>query len=356
MCGIIPCVQGSFSVTISVTACPLRVQVRWAFDPGELNPFTWLWAPGQQPSQELSELERVYWIEYVRKGHEAATEAVRVRGRALGLQPPDRLTYPHLSYESPPSYVAYRCDLPGVLPSLQGFHRLWRTLQAGLRRGGPDPLGPFREKVAALAPQMGLLRAGALRGDRLLSWGKVDGLRYDGEDSLWGWIQATTHTRFWSEALAYLQAGGREVWEFLETIGKWAAGPVNGKVWQKVLSQLRASPEGERWSLVDPFWPVGPAIELLSFSRKGRIVERRVREYLYARGREGVVPPSPSLSQESTGGYIGAYHLALLSLARYGSRKAVCAWCGQAFFRERRSARYCSGRCRMAALRARRKG
>lgn len=301
--------------------------------------------PGESPHPKLGELQRLYHIHWYRtKDRQAAAAAVREEAHRLGLKPPPNLTYPRLSLEA--SGIR-----PQPLSPLQGFYHLWQALVRGRKEYGYD-VEPFKRKVLALAPRMGFLLGGE-SWPKEAEWNGVSMELFRGDDSLAGWVRATVEVRFWSRVLG--EGLGMGVWDFLEALD-WPL--VSPEAWRVFLSVLR-NKEGEKLRLLDlnPSLPKAPALELLALSQGGRIREREVREYLHQRGMQGVVSWYPTTLRGQKGyeevlGYIGAYHLALLLLARYEGRRTTCAYCGQVFFRERRSGRYCSGRCRMAAFRA----
>ncbi|MCX7783018.1 MAG: hypothetical protein N2318_05175 [Meiothermus sp.] len=339
--------QVSVSVAVTVSAAPLRGKVTWAEGPEELSPFTpgWLRQPETPYSGMARDLMRIYSCARLQGGLEAGIKAVLTEMARLRLVPPPNLSYPRLSF----------WPLPVEPKSpLRGFYELWQALQTSLRQEGSE-LKHFMKRTEKLAGGIGLLHPPSDLPTSFVRYGSWEDSPFQGDDSLWGWVRATIETRFWGEAL---RCAGEPTRAFLESLSDWKEGPRHPQAWQYWLEGLENT-SGKPRGYISPFWPVGAALELLQLCPK-RISERRVREYLRRRGQAGVaqvLEPLVGLEGGSEGpGYVGAFHLALLSLARFGGRQAVCAHCGAAFFYERKTARYCSDECRLVAFRERTRG
>lgn len=360
----------SFSVTLSVTPEPLRAPVRWAeskaellpFDPGRAWDITNLWP--LVDNETLGKLVGDYWIAYNKGGHEAALKAIENHpGQGSLPAPPDIWKFPRLTITAvpvgvSPPYVTWE-GLPPPVGPLWGFYSLWRALQKDMKSRAKG-LRRFRAKVLEVVPRIGLLRSPEKFERQILQQGGLRVMSIPFQDTLYDWLEATVWVRFWSEVLTY--GVGLPVWDFLEGLRSWYP---DEKRWLSLLKKLRTPTDPQNvLTMVESIWPVGAAIELLHLHLdKPVISERAVREYLQNQGIRGLLIPGPLLLTRgeegrpySLSGYIGAYHHALLELSRYRGHRATCAHCGKAFIRERKTGRYCSGACRMAASRERQRG
>ncbi|RIH88847.1 hypothetical protein Mrose_00680 [Calidithermus roseus] len=287
--------------------------------------------------------------------------------------PPEEWEYPRLTITAIPSAIAgpfIEWDgVPQPIPVLEGFYWLWRALQKSIK--AKDDLIHFKDKVLELTPRLGLLEPHPLSDRFSMPW---KGLVVRGgiQDSLMGWVKATVTVRFWWEVLS--SGVGEPVWGFLESLRGFLP-PAAGDwgVYLKLLADPSTS------VVVDSFWPLYAVIELLhlheGMDSKGyrrfqapreTISERLVREYLRLEGLRGLIVPGPTHLAPRLGtqpnelpnlvGYMGSYHRALFELSRYKGHRATCAHCHKAFIRERKTGKYCSGACRVAASRERQRG
>ncbi|RIH78020.1 hypothetical protein Mcate_01036 [Meiothermus taiwanensis] len=293
--------------------------------------------------------------------------------RPVALPPPPTYwEYPRLTITAVPSAIAgvfIEWDGPPPVPVLEGFYWLWRALQKSLK--AKDDLAHFKEKVLELAPRLGLLELHPGVGRMFARW-KGLGAHTHIQDSLFGWVNATVTVRFWREVLS--SGVGEPVWGFLESLHGFLP-PAAGD-WEKYL-KLLANPSNE--FVIDSFWPLYAVVELLHLHEgvdpkshrrfqapRQNISERLVREYLQLEGLRGLVVPGPVSPAPRIGkdpgkilnltGYMGSYHRALLELSRYEGHRATCNHCGKAFMRERKTGKYCSTACRVAASRERKRG
>lgn len=391
------------SVTVSVTPLALRPPVKWADSAQELLPLD----PGRTWSvANFVGLYRPYPGELLRAYADSRPNDLEARVFALGPDPdykpdpyssllfdswevtqkyatvkrpvvlpppPEEWEYPRLTIRAMPSTIAGVLiewdNIPSPIPVLEGFYWLWRALQKSIK--AKDGLAHFRDRVLELAPRLGLLEPHPLSNRFSMPWrGLVVGVGI--QDSLSGWARATVMVRFWWEVLS--SGVGEPVWGFLESLRGFLP-PAAGD-WGTYL-KLLAAPSNS--VVADSFWPLHAAIELLRL-HEGRdstgyrrfqaprenISERLVREYLRLEGLRGFIVPGPTYLAPRMGtqpqelpnlvGYMGSYHRALLELSRHKGHRGVCTHCGKAFMRERKTGKYCSGACRMAASRERKRG
>lgn len=287
--------------------------------------------------------------------------------------PPEKWEYPRLTITATPSRIIGALiewdNIPPPIPVLEGFYRLWRALQKSIKT--KDGLAYFKGKVLELAPRLGLLEPHPEDG-YMVAQSENLGAFTTIQDSLSGWARATVTVRFWWEVLS--SGVGEPVWGFLESLRGFLP-PAAGD-WGTYL-KLLAAPSNS--VVADSFWPLYAVVELLRLhggrdstgyrrfqAPRENISERLVREYLRLEGLRGFIVPGPTHLAPRMGtqpqelpnlvGYMGSYHRALLELSRYKGHRGVCAHCGKAFMRERKTGKYCSVACRVAALRKRQRG
>lgn len=337
-----------YSVTVSVTVSPVKVWVRWVESPLEpVAPFH-LMLPGQTRPPALDALISTYWGSYFENRtdpHEPALQAVLEHPALAELPPPKDWQYPHLEVSAPLD-AAVRDEHDDTLPALEGFRRLWRALPRGLPA--------FREAVVRLVPRMGLLRPFDLRRyyQEYVQLGGLEIREPQYQDSLAGWVGATLEVFFWRAAL---QADNAKVTDFLQSWGADLSGFGN---WGNWVRRLLNPPEEERLFVTLTPLPVAAAARVILL-HQGRtwLSGKRIRGFLREQGLSGLMVPGPvwpGKQRSPTAAFAGAYHLALLELARRTPLRA-CQYCGTPIQGERSTRRFCDATCRQAYNRQRKR-
>ncbi len=306
--------------------------------------------PGRWPPA-LYTLVVAYWQAYLKSintenPHELALQAVLEHPTLAELPPPEDWHYPHLEVSTPLDAAVW-AELDNTLPALEGFRRLWRAL--------PQGLPAFRQAVVRLAPRMGLLRPFDLKRHyrEYVQLGGLEIPEPEYQDSLAGWVGATLEVCFWQAAL---QAGNARMRDFLESWGAGLAGFGNWGAWVR---RLLSPPEEERIYVALTPLPVAAAARLILLHQgRTRLSSKRIREFLHERGLSGLMVPGPvwpGKQRSPTLAFAGAYHLALLELAKRTPLRP-CQHCGTPIQGERSTRRFCDTTCRQAYHRQRKRG
>lgn len=342
-------VSRPYSVTLSVTASPVRARVRWVDSPQEpVAPFHLL-LPGQPPRPPaLDTLLDACWRVYREDRtdpHEPALQAVLGHPALAELPPPKDWQFPHLEVSAPLDAAAW-AEFDDALPALKGFRRLWRAL--------PQGLPAFRQAVVRLVPRMGLLRPFDLKRHyrEYVQLGGLEIPEPEYQDSLPGWVGATLEVSFWQAAL---QADDAKVSDFLQSWGASLSGFGNWGAWVRRI--LNPPEEEHAFAILTPL-PVAAAARLILL-HQGRtwLSGKRIREFLREQGLSGLMVPGPvwpGKQRSPTAAFAGAYHLALLELAKRTPLRA-CQHCGTPIQGERSTRRFCDAACRQAYNRQRKR-